>query len=219
MAKSFAWSFSALTRFEQCPKQYYHMNVSKDFKDEDSEWSVEGKVIHDAMYQRVLKGKPLPLPLRNHEPIAAKFAAAEGEKHGEMKLAINKKFEPVDYFAPDVWLRVVIDLLIIKDGKAIIVDWKTGKVKDDFTQLSLTAAVLRQYMPEIEFFTVVYVWLKSKSVTRRNLTVSKLKDVWSALLPRSRAIEEAIATTTFPARQSGLCRFCPVRTCPHYGDR
>jgi PD-(D/E)XK nuclease superfamily protein len=219
MAKPFAWSFSALTRYENCPKQYFHLNVAKDFKDEDSEWAADGKIIHDGLYGRVVKGKPLPLPIRHMEPMAAKFANAEGEKHGEMKLALNRKFEPVDFFAPDVWVRSVVDLLIIRENKGIIVDWKTGKVKDDFTQLMLTAGVLSRYMPELDIFEMVYVWTKSREVTRKNITLSRLTEMWNGLLPRVGKIEDSIRTTTFPARESGLCRYCPVRTCPHWQSR
>lgn len=216
MARPFAWSFSALTRYENCPKQYFHLNVAKDFKDEDTEWSADGKIVHDGMYKRVVKGQPLPLPIRHMEKLAARFADAEGEKYGEMKLALNRKFEPVDFFAPDVWVRSVVDLLIIRENKAIIVDWKTGKVKDDFTQLMLTAGVLSRYMPEIDHFTLVYVWLKSREVTRKMTTLSKLASMWNELLPRVGKIESSIRSTTFPARESGLCRYCPVKSCPHY---
>jgi hypothetical protein len=219
MARPFAWSFSALTRFENCPKQYYHLNVAKDFKDEDTEWSADGKIVHGGLYNRVLKNIKLPLPIRHMEPFAAKFATTEGEKHGEMKLALNRKFEPVDFFAPDAWVRSVVDLLIVRDSKAIIVDWKTGKVKDDFTQLLLTAGVLSRYMPEIDFFTLVYVWTKSRTVTRKTATLSKLTSMWNELLPRVGNIESSIRTTTFPAKPSGLCRYCPVRSCPHFETR
>lgn len=219
MAKAFAWSFSALTRYESCPKQYFHLNVAKDFKDEDSSFSADGKVIHDAMYKRVIKGTPLPLPIRHLESLGKKFADTSGEKHGEMKLALNAKFEPVDFFAPDVWVRSIVDLLIVRDNKAIIVDWKTGKVKDDFTQLKLTAAVLSRYMPELDFFVLAYVWTQSKQVTHKTATLSKLTSTWNELLPRVKKVENAIKETTFPARPSGLCRYCPVRTCPHQQER
>jgi hypothetical protein len=221
--KAFAWSFSALTRYENCPKQYYHLSVAKDFKDTDSSYAADGKVIHDGMHARVIKGTPLPLPIRYLEPLAAPFALAKGEKHGEMQLALNAKFEPVAWFADDTWVRAIVDLLIIQKKpdrhEAIIVDWKTGKVKDDFTQLRLTAAILSRYMPEVDFFTMVYVWTQSKQITKRTATLSMLTQTWNELLPRVSKIKSAIRETTFPARPSGLCRFCPVRTCPHQEDR
>lgn len=214
-----AWSYSALMMFEQCPKKYFHLYVQKDHKDEDSEWSAEGKFIHDAMYKRVVKGEPLPLSLRPMESVAAKFAAAPGEKNGEMKLALDADMQPVDFFSKSARVRVVVDLLITNKNTALIADWKTGKVKPDPIQLGLTAAVLRQWMPEIELFKTVYVWLKHREITPKNYTISKLADVWNEILPRVGKMDEARKTTTFPAKPSGLCRYCPVKTCPHYEER
>jgi hypothetical protein len=217
--KPFAWSYSALTTYELCPKKYYHLYVAKDVKDADSSFAADGKIVHDAMKARVIDGKPLPLNLRHYEKIAAKFAAASGEKHGEMKLAINRKFEPCDYFAPDVWVRVIIDLAIVQGDSAIVVDWKTGKVKDDPTQMALNAAVLARWMPEIGLFKTLFVWLQSNNLTPKNYTVSKFTPVWNDLIPRVQKIEEARKTTTFPAKQGPLCGWCPVKSCPHYVDR
>lgn len=218
--KPFAWSFSALSTYESCPKKYYHLYVAKDVKDADSDAAAEGKVIHDAMKKRVIDSVPLPLNLRHFEKIGAKFAASPGEKHGEMKLAINRKFEPVGYFAPDTWLRVVIDLTIIKGPQAIVVDWKTGKRKDDGTQMMLNSAVLAQWMPEIKLFTAVLVWMQSSEITPPfTYTRASFPEIWTKLLPRVEKIEAARKTTTFPANPTPLCGWCPVKECPHYVDR
>lgn len=217
--KPFAWSYSALTTYETCPKKYYHLYVAKDIKDSDSQWSADGKIIHDAMKARVIDNKPLDLPLRHYEKVAAKFANAPGVKYGEMKLALTREFEPCDYFAPRVWVRVIIDLAIIQDKKAIVVDWKTGKVKDDPTQNALTAAVLARWMPELDFFQTVFVWLQSGQLTPKAYSLSKLTAVWATLLPRVEKMELARKTTDFPAKQSGLCGYCPVHTCPHFQPR
>lgn len=218
--KPFAWSYSALTTFELCPKKYFHLYVNKDVKDSDSTASAEGKIIHDAMKKRVIDGKALPLNLRHYEKIAARFAAAPGEKHGEMKLAINRDFEPCDYFAPGVYLRVVIDLAIVQDRTAIVIDWKTGKVKDDPTQMALNAAVLARWMPEITLFKTLFVWLQSSNLTPKDYKPTEFTPVWNGLLPRVAKIEEARKTTTFPAKPNGLCRgWCPVKDCPHYSER
>lgn len=217
--KPFAWSYSALTTYELCPKKYYHLYVAKDVKDADSSFSADGKIIHDAMKARVIDGKALPLNLRYLEATAKKFADAPGQKHGEMKLALNRQYEPRDYFAPDVFVRVVIDLTIVQDTTAIVVDWKTGKVKDDPTQMALNAAVLARWMPEIGLFKTLFVWLQSNNLTPKNYTVSKFQAVWNDLLPRVAKIEEARKTTTFPAKEGPLCGWCPVKSCPHYKDR
>jgi hypothetical protein len=219
MAKPFAWSYSALTMFEQCPKKHYHLQVVKDFKDADSSWSADGKVVHDAMKKRVIDGVPFPLPMRHYEAVAAKFAGAKGEKHGEMKLALTSHFKPCDYFAPDVWVRVIIDLAIVQGTTAIVADWKTGKIKDDPTQNGLCAAVLAQWMPELTDFTTLFVWLQSGKLTKATYTRESIKTVWAELLPRVQKMELARKYTDFPAQQSGLCGYCPVHTCPHYKPR
>lgn len=218
--KKFAWSFSALDMFEVCKKKYYHLKVAKDFKDADNSAAMDGKFIHNAMFERVIKDVALPINLRQHEKIAARFADAAGEKHGEMKLALNEKFEPRDFFAKDVWVRVVLDLLIVRGKAAILIDWKTGKRKERYEQLKLAAAVLSRYMPEIEEFKLVFVWLKDGEISPPvMLRKEEMKSVWIELLPRVQVITTAIKTTDFPASPSGLCGWCPVTSCPHWIDR
>lgn len=219
MSKEFAWSFSALTRFENCPKQYYHISVAKDVKDEGSEYSVAGNEIHAALFNRVFKGKTLPLNYRYLEKTAAKFVGLPGDSSGELKFAMARDFSPVEYFAKNVYVRVVVDFLNVRDDQALIVDYKTGKPQPGFTQLNLTAAVLSTHLPEIETFKVAYVWLKDKTVTSCTLSKSDLVGVWNQLLPRVARIELALKTTDFPAKPSGLCKYCPVTSCPNWKSR
>jgi hypothetical protein len=219
--KKLAWSFSALSVFKSCRKKFFHLKVQKDVKDGDSEAAAEGKEVHDAMFKRVVKGVPLPLPLRQHEKIAARFAGTKcDQRHGEMKLCLNERLEPVDWFAKDAWVRAVVDLLLIRGKKAILVDWKTGRRKDEFDQLELSAAILSRYMPEIEEFQLVFVWLRDQEVTPPQvLAKCDMKRVWLKFLPSVNEIEEARKTTEFPASPSGLCGWCPVTSCPHWFDR
>lgn len=222
--KPFTWSYSALTTFELCPKKYFHLYVAEKgsperVKDSDSSFSADGKIAHEALKSRVVDGKPLPLPMRHFEKLAKPFADAVGEKHGEMKLALTREFQPCDYFAPDVWVRVVIDLAIVRDKMGIVVDWKTGKVKDDFTQMGLNTAVLSRWMPELESFRTAFVWLQAGKVSPRNYTLPQLTAVWNDLLPRVAKMEHARKITEFPAKQNGLCGYCPVTSCPFYKAR
>lgn len=220
MKRAFAWSFSVLDMFEVCRKKYWHLKVEKDVKDSDSQASQDGKFVHEAMRARVIDGVPLPIKLRQHEKLAKRFADAKGEKHGEMQLALNKKFEPRDWFAKDVWVRAILDLLIVRGKTAVLVDWKTGKRKERYDQLQLSAAVLSRYMPEIEKFVLVFVWLKDGEVSDPvTLTKKEMRNVWTEFLPRVQAITDAIKTTTFPATKSGLCGWCPVTSCPHWYDK
>lgn len=219
MAKPFTWSYSTLSTFEQCPKKYWLMNVTKEVKDEDSEAQADGKFIHDALYKRVIKSVPLPMELTPLEKMAKKFADAKGEKKGEMRLALNRNFEPVDFFAHDVWVRSIVDLLIVRDKTAIVTDYKTGKVKDDFTQLGLTCAVLASWLPDMDLFIGMFAWTKAGKVTTDTYSRSALKGVWNDLLPRVNKMEAAYNDTTMPAKPSVLCGWCPVTSCAHWRPR
>lgn len=217
--KDLPWSYSTLSTYEQCPKKFYHLKVAKDVKEEESEAQSDGKYIHDALYRRVIKQEPLPLPLRHHEDMAAKFAKTPGEKFGEMRLALSKTLEPVDFFAKNVWVRAVLDLIISRPPTAIVVDWKTGKIKEDFSQLRLTAFILSQTMPEIEEFRLAYVWLRDKHISMSSVYKSDLIETWNDFLPRVNAMQKANRTTSFPAKPGPLCGWCPVVDCPHWVDR
>ncbi len=217
--KKQAFSFSVLDMFESCAKKYYHLKILKDVKDSDSQASRDGKFIHDALYKRVCDNKPLPVPLRYMDAMAQRFVDTPGEKYGEMRLALNDTFEPRDFFAKDVWVRAVVDLLIVRDGHAIIVDWKTGKRKDRFDQLKLSAAILSRFMPEIESFKIVFVWLKNNEISSEDMLKQDMRQVWLDVMPRAEKINEAKATTTFPANPTPLCGWCPVEACPHWIDR
>jgi hypothetical protein len=213
--KEFSWSYSALENYRNCPKKYYHLAVAKDVKDEDSTFAAEGRDIHVALYNRVVKGQKLPLNLRYLERVATRFVGLPGETSGELKFAMSRRFEATEYFAPTVFVRVVVDLLNVQNDEALIVDWKTGKVKPGFEQLEICAGVLSSHLPEINRFKLAYVWLKGPEITSKVITKADLPGVWNAVLPQVAKIEEAKLTTNFPARPSPLCAYCPVRSCPH----
>jgi len=214
---AFAWSYSAVDMYELCPKKYYHLKVAKDVKDSDSSWSEEGKVVHKALKERVVDDVALPLPLRHMEPMAHRFALHSGEKHGEIQLALDRNFQPCGWFDKQVYVRAVIDLLIIRGDTALIVDWKTGKVRPKYDQIKLSAAVLAKQMPEIKSFSLAFVWVNYKEVSAMKMHVDDMDEVWADYLERATAIEDAIKTTDFPATEGYLCKYCPVKACPHNG--
>lgn len=219
--KEFAWSFSALERYNNCPKQYYHISVAKDVKDEGNEFTIEGQVVHAGLYNRIVKGAPLPLNYRYLEKTAAKFVGLPGETSGELKFAMARDFSPVQYFDKSTYVRVVVDLLNVRGKTAIIIDWKTGRPKPGFQQLELASAVLSTHLPEIETFKMAYVWLQDRKTPPSTQTMSKqqMVGVWNNLIPQVNKIEEALKTTHFPAKASGLCKYCPVTSCVNWKPR
>ncbi len=216
-----AWSYSALTNYENCPKKYYHLSVVKDVKEPPSEHLTHGHRIHTAFQYRVSEGKKLPIGTRQYEPFLNMLASLSGEISVEQKLAITADFEPCEWFAKNTWTRCVIDYLCIQKTKALVVDYKTGRRKDDDSQLSLMCAMVFCHMEEIEEVHASYFWMQEpvgQQVDTLVLKRSDLLEIYSRILPRIKQFQLAHKTTEFPAQPGGLCRrYCPVKSCPHNG--
>jgi len=212
------WSYSALTAFETCPRQYYHVRVVRDTVEPPSEHLTWGNAVHKAFELRVSEGAPFPTGMEQWEPIARRLTVPEGDVLVEAQVAMTKSLVEVDWFAPDVWVRAVLDYVRIKGNKGLILDYKTGKRKDDKTQTELFAAVAMAKWPVLERVYTGFVWLKDKVVDTQEYTRENIPAIWGSLLPRVTRLQQAYQEQTWPARPSGLCRkHCAVTTCEHNG--
>lgn len=209
-----AWSYSRLSSYETCPRKFWHESVGKTIPFKETEEMRYGKDWHKSAELFVRDGKALPLHMRHWQPTLQQFRDAPGEKVLEQQIALNSNWVPVEWYAKDAWLRVKSDLTIINGKEAVQFDYKTGKQKDDFTQLRLNSAVTFHLAPEIEKITHAFMWIKSKTVTKEVMTVEQVPDVWADLLPRVARYQEAHDQQNFPPRQCFLCRgYCEVKTC------
>lgn len=214
-----AWSFSRLNAFETCPKQFYHTSIAKDVKVPESPEQKFGNELHKAMEKRLGSGVALTKKFDFMEPAAAMLEKAPGKRYAEMQIAIDQNMQVVDWFAPTVWARAIVDLAIVDGEKGIIIDWKTGaKMTDDFTQQQAAAALTFVKFPQLQSIEMGYYWTKHMKLTRQTIVKDDIRHVWSVLLRKIRPYVNAHATVTFPPRPSGLCKkHCAVVTCPHNG--
>lgn len=220
-SKQTAWSYSRLNNYETCPKKFWHLSVRKDVREAEGEAMRYGKLVHKALEKRVSKDTPMPLNLRHLEKYAALLAGATGKKLTEQQLAIDINFQPSDWFSKQTWCRAIIDLAIVNGNHAVVVDYKTGKISDDFTQLQLAGAMLMLHMPEIQTVDLAYLWTKDKKLTRADerMTRDTIKEVVLELMPRIKNYEQAHRDENFPARPGFLCKkYCPVKKCPYHGE-
>lgn len=222
MAKPFAWSYTALKQFENCPLQYKLMRVTKQVKDSDSAASMWGKRVHSALDGYLTKDAPLPETLVQYQPLADKIKARPGKRYAELKLALTADYKTTEWFAPDVWVRGVLDVsLKAPSGEKMFVgDWKTGKRQEDVPQLKLFAGIGFSAFPSVDTITTAYIWLQSGAIDAQTFTRSQVPEIWMEFLPRVQRMELAIRNDRFPPKSSGLCRkHCPVgrALCEHCG--
>lgn len=222
MNKPLAWSYSALTAFETCPKRYYLTKVSKQVVEPQTEATLWGNKVHKALEMRITTQQPLPVSMSNFEPVAATVVkrAQGGKIEAEQKMALTKAFRPTTFFAKDVWVRGITDFTIQKGSTLFIGDWKTGKPTPESAQLRLTAAMTFAHKPHVKEIVNAFVWLKTGGITAERFTREDVPAIWQEFMPRVQRMEIALAENKFPARPSGLCReWCPVgkKLCEHCG--
>lgn len=212
------WSYSSLTNFETCPFQFYRLRVKKDIVQQETEATVWGTQCHSALEHRVQNKTPLPEWARQWEPLAARFDRFDSV-FVERKYGLTKSFQPTGFFDKDCWYRGVIDLGV--SGRiALLLDWKTGKQKDDHDQLKLFSVTHMAAEPETQACRTGYIWLKNNKITRQDFTREDIPIIWQEFLPRIRRLELAYDADKWPHKPSGLCRgWCPVKDCPHYRSK
>ena len=223
MSKPVAFSYSRLDSYETCPKKYWEISVSKRVKDAGNEFTEYGNLVHKAFAAYFLKNASLPMQISQHQKILSPIKGAPGAKYVEQKLALNANYEGTDWFAKDAYVRVISDLTIINGERGVLFDWKTGKQKDDFTQLRLAGAVVFLLDQDVQTLDLVYYWTKTKTFTRDRergpLTREQMPEVFNELAPRLQRYQDAHAKQDFPARPNWTCKFCPVTSCPYWEKR
>jgi hypothetical protein len=219
--KPFAWSISRLSAFELCPRRHNEVDLLKNFTEGPSPERDFGSDLHKALELACAKGQPLPPELRSYQDVVDKVRSLPGDKLFEQRMGITRQFEPCGYFADDIWLRVVSDVLILsEDGtRAAVIDYKSGKIKPDMSQLLLNAAVIFAYYPMVQTVDVAYWWVcKGRKLTKGMYHRVDLPEIWNKFLPRVKVYEKATQEGVFLANPSGICRkWCPVTSCQFHG--
>jgi len=220
-AKPFTWSYSRLKNYRNCPKKHYEVDLAKNFSEEEGEALKFGNEVHKAMELRVSKGVPLPPAIAHFEPEALKILAYVPPGTillVEQKAALRRDFSACDYFDKGVWYRAKCDVVKVLGDAAIAIDYKTGKIVEDATQLGLMAAWVFAAYPQVQKVATRYVWLGNHAQTDIMFTRADIVLLWNHLWPELEQYEHACTTFTFPAKPSGLCKsWCPVTSCAFHG--
>ena len=146
------WSFSKIKAFEQCPKQFYHMRIAKDYAESETEAMLYGTAFHEAAEEYVRDGTPMP-PQFDYALAALDILKdKQGDKLCEYRLGLTQDLKPCGFSDEGVWFRGVADLIILDDDLAWVVDYKTGKSARyaDKGQLELMALATFKHFPQVE---------------------------------------------------------------------
>ena len=212
-----AHSYSAIKLYENCPYRYYRQRIVKDVVDEGGEASKHGERIHSYLEYRLKDNAELPQEIKHYEPLcqSVEKIARNGELHIEKELVLTENLTPTGWWDADAWLRSKLDILVINDTDAEVMDWKTGKRNPDFFQMQMFAVQVFKHFPDVVNVRTSLVWLKDMSMDSEKYNRLQANELWQEILKRINRIYKSVEHDNWPYRPSGLCRFCPVRhDCP-----
>lgn len=207
-------SFSLFNKWATCPHQAYRMYIARDLPREpempEMKW---GNDVHRAMEQRVRHKTPLPEPMLAFEPLVAPLDACHVEP--EQKLGVTKSGRPCDFWDEQVWLRGVLDApILLTTDSAVLVDWKTGKRREEPFELEIGALLLQAQRPELVKIFGYYMWLKEKQRGKPH-DLSDTARTWAMVQTIMGDIEHCLNTGRFDKTPGPLCGWCPVKDCQH----
>lgn len=204
-----AWSYSALTLYESCPRQFKFRKIDK-LPEPKAAPMVRGIKIHNEA-AKFLGGELDEVPdscmlfedqfweLRDMNPIV------------EQQWAFTAGYKSVSWFHKSVRLRIVIDVgLEYSDNTGEVIDHKTGKYKPDNhdeydEQMDLFAAGMFKRNHSLTDITTRLWFLDEGVEVIREITKA------SALLKMDELEDRAevmMTTERFPPSPSWKCRFC-----------
>lgn len=177
-----------------------------------------GTRVHKAFEERIRDGKAFdPDMPSTYEVWARVLEKLPGEKFFERKFAVKNNYDPCDWATAQG--RGVVDLLIVDGDTASVIDYKTGKFKDDETQAKLFCWFVSNEHPQIEKFKYRYIWLKMNKPTGGEILRKDLMKTEVDIRHRVSVMKRAWSEENFPVCPSGLCGWCPVEECPHWRPR
>lgn len=218
-------SFSRLSTFESCPAKFDYLYVTKSVKDQDNEFTIYGTRVHEALEnygraraasddaaQAVSALEDIGDDVRKHFPIVDRVIGLGGSVFFEHQMALRRDKTPCDWFASDVWIRGIADVLVVNGNRAWCLDWKTGKPKENPTQLQLFAALVFAHFPEVTEVRTSFIWLNHDDATNAIYERRMADHLWLALEPRFSRVQDTVDLGVYPTKPSGLCRYCPARS-------
>ena len=218
-------SHTNLSDYEVCPKRYYHKHVAKDCPvEEKSADQLAGIAVHEALKKRVRLHEPLlntdvvfkdskktlTVNYAKYEHICDYLVKQPQMKYTELKLGMTIDGKPCDFFADNVWLRGVADLVLSGPAHvAMLLDWKNGKKREEPTELKRQALLLQCQRPDLTRITGMYYWLQDNEVGQL-YDLSDTDNTWRSVQQLRARIAVRFERNEWPADEGPLCAYCPV---------
>lgn len=234
--KIIPWSWTLYETYETCPRLCYETRITKNFRDDpNNETMLWANAVHSGLEHRLKHGTPLPERMSGYEKYAAHLSFAPGDHYVEEEVAITNPFcgfngayaQPAStgYWDNDCWHRGKDDFTAVNGHKAVVIDHKTGKPKQQSLQLTIAAARVMIKFPEVTEVKTCFAWLVNGTFTIATYTRDQLPAMFERFRKTVQDMEWSEKNNAWPAKPGGLCKKsrkpgstyggCIVATCPH----
>lgn len=209
----FPISYSRVNTYQTCPLQFEYLYVNRNVKVVESEQMLYGSRVHEQLekYGKTRDEGQLTTESRKWKGLVDSILRQKGDIHWEYQMSITQDLEPCGWFDKEVWLRGIADVLVINGDTAYVLDWKTGKVRDNPQQLQLFACMVMLMFPEVQTVRTAFVWLVHDLVTDVIYKRSMFDVMWKNLMIQFDQVEEAVRLGVFEPRPSRLCNWCAAK--------
>lgn len=206
-------SHSFLSVYERCPKQAFHKYVVRDEPYVETEAIKWGNEVHKALELAINEAKPLPEGMAKF----GKYLTALGDGcKAELSLGMTINGKPTGFRAADCFFKGKVDVLKTENDAGFILDWKTGKPREDKDELERHGLLVLANFPKIERMSGAYAWLKEDRIGKvydLRKPAPKTFEHIQRLVNQMHQTEAAGAE--WPANSNPLCGWCSVKTCKH----
>ena len=218
------WSFSKIKAFQQCPKQFYHEKVIKQYPFKMTEAIRYGDQFHKAAEKYIRDGEELPKRFLYAKDSLDALKRKRGDKLCEYRMGLTEDLEPCGFYEDNVWWRGIADLIILNQdqGLAYVVDYKTGKSSRyaDKGQLELMAMATFKPFPNVDTVRAGLLFVVCEDLVRSTYEQYEADTLWDKWMDNFQTMETAYKVDVWNPKPSGLCRqWCQVMECPHNGRR
>lgn len=218
-----AWSYSRLATWRQCPFKAKLTMIDK-LKEPTNDAMMRGANIHKKL-EVYMKERGGRAP-KEAGPYKDMLRTLKKDRHKyrkyatEMQVAFDREGRQVDWFARTVWLRGIFDLFILKsDTEALIIDYKTGKKRDEHVdQADMYAALFYLLYKDVaaqlgakDVLTVQFLYVDqddTSATLNKTYSLEACELHWKRFEKMGDAMTSAVA---FVAKQGPLCKWCHFR--------
>lgn len=213
------FAHTLLSKFELCPRQFEHLYILKDLpKEPPSQALKDGRDAHLAFETRLKNGTPLPDAWKGLEGYCASLQG--WRPLIEVSLGITQAGEPSGFWDDRTWFRGKLDVAVLhplpgdmgNPVSGVILDWKTGKRREDPDELEIFGLLLKANFPLVKQVKGYYIWLKEGRVGQM-FDLGQTEEKLAQLRQRTERIELAFKANFFPPVENPLCGWCPVKSC------